>query len=291
MSLLEDPRFESRPGGRFMDRVGPHGRVPSSNKKLCIAATDLRLLIDMLYGLSLRPDCALVKYGTYQRGGMYLGRVFLATDAAAAELCEALKGHPRLLVTLQDDDFFNSFRAVGRIPGKYGVYEDWTEHAARVAEIHTQAFQRPDEAAIVAAVVASEAPTISLIADIDREIVGHILLSPVTLDGRDAPRGLGLAPLGVLPSHQRRGAGQALVHAALERARLLGYAYVVVLGTPDYYARFGFTAASRFGLRSEYSAPDEAFMALELHAGALNGASGLVRYVPALSLAARQPVR
>src|SRR5690348_7315199 len=80
---LQDPRFHLRALGRFMDRTGPLGRdAPYSNKKLCIAATDLRLLADMLYGLSLRPDCAFVKYGTYQRDGMYLGRVFLATDAA-----------------------------------------------------------------------------------------------------------------------------------------------------------------------------------------------------------------
>jgi hypothetical protein len=212
-----------------MERIGPFGRdAKGSNKKLCIVATDLKLLIDMLYGLSLRPDCAVVKYGTHQRGGMYLGRVFLATDAAVAELCGALKGHPRLMVTLQDDDFFNDYRAPERIPGKCGVYEDWPEHAARVAEIHTQAFQRPDEAAIVAAVIASGVPSISLVADIDSELVGHVLLSPVTLEGNDAPRGLGLGPLAVLP------------------------------------------------------APDEAFMAIELHAGALHGASGLVRYVPEL---------
>jgi putative acetyltransferase len=267
-----------------MDRVGPYGREsPGSNKKLCIVATDLRLLVDLLYGLSLRPDCAVVKYGTDQRDGMYLGRVFLATDAAAAELCEALKGHPRIMVSLQDDDFFNAFRAPGRTPGVCGVYEDWTEHAARVAEIHSEAFGRPDEAAIVAAVRDSRVPTISLIADLDSQLVGHVLLSPVTLEGRDDPRGLGLAPLAVLSSHQRRGVGRALVEAALQRARILGYGYVVVLGEPRYYGRFGFVPASRFGLRSVYPAPDEAFMALELRAGALHGAAGLVRYVPALS--------
>jgi putative acetyltransferase len=282
-NATDDPRFTARTGGYFMERVGPHGReAPGSNKKLCIVATDLELLKDTLYGLSLRSDCAVVKYGTDQRGGMYLGRVFLATDQAAGALCEALKGHPRLMVTLQDDDFFNGFRSPGRIAGKVGVYEDGPKHAERVADIHTRAFGQPDEAKIVAAIVASGVPTISLIADLDAELVGHVLLSPVTLEGRDDPRGLGLAPLGVLPSFQRRGVGSALVHAALERARLLGYAYVVVLGEPSYYGRFGFMPASRVGLRCEYPVPDEAFMVLELHAGGLQGATGLVRYVPAL---------
>jgi putative acetyltransferase len=282
---LHDPRFIMRPPGRFMDRIGPYGReAPRSNKKLCIVATDLCLLVDMLYGLSLRPDCAFVKYGTYERDGMYLGRVFLATDAAAAQLCEALKGHARVLVSVQDDDFFNAFRTTPPEPGACGVYEDWPEHASRVAEIHTEAFGRPSEAAIVAAVIASAVPVISLIAEIDRVVVGHVLLSPVTLDDRDDPRGLGLAPLAVMPSHQRRGVGEALVRAALDRARELGYAYVVVLGEPRYYARFGFVPASRFGFRCVYPAPDEAFMALELHSGALNGAKGLVRYQPALAV-------
>jgi putative acetyltransferase len=280
---LDDPRFNTRPLGRFMDRTGPHGREAArSSQKLCIVATDLSLLKDMLYGLSLRADCAFVKYGTYVRDGMYLGRVFLATDAAAAELCEALKGHPRLLVSLQDDNFFNAFRAPQQAPGACIVYEAWPEHAERVAAIHTQAFGQPDEAAIVGAVIASGVPVITLVADVDREIVGHVLLSPVTIEDRDEPRGLGLAPLAVLPSHQRRRIGEQLVHAALERARLFGYAYVVVLGEPRYYTRFGFTPASRFHMRCEYPAPDAAFMAIELHGGVLHRASGLVRYVPAL---------
>jgi putative acetyltransferase len=253
-----------------------------SRKKLCLVATDAKLLIDTLYGLSLRSDCAFVKFATSVRDGMYLGRVYLATDEAAAELCEAFKAHPRLLATLQDDAFFDAFRAPPRASGVCSVYEDWPEHAPQIAAIHTQAFGRPDEAAIVAAIVQSRVPTISLIAELDREIVGHVLLSPVTLEGRDEPRGLGLAPLAVLPSHWRRGIGEQLVHTALERARLFGYDYAVVLGEPRYYARFGFTAASRFGLRCEYEAPDSAFMAIELHGGVLHNARGLVLYAPAL---------
>jgi putative acetyltransferase len=250
--------------------------------KLCLVATDPQLLIDTLYGLSLRSDCAIVKYGTNVRDGMYLGRVYLATDEATAELCAAFKDHARIMASLQDDAFFNKFRAPSAVKGVCGIYEDWPEHAARVASIHTQAFGRTDEASIVAKIIASRTPVISLIAELDREIVGHVLLSPVTVEGRDEPRGLGLAPLGVMPSHWRRGIGEQLVHAGLERARLYGYDFVVVLGEPRYYARFGFTAASRFGLRCEYEAPDSAFMAIELHGGVLHRAPGLVLYAPAL---------
>ena len=144
---------------------------------------------------------------------------------------------------------------------------------------------------MVVAVRKARAATISLLANIRSEdpqrerepIVGHVLLSPVTIDGKDEPRGLGLAPLAVLPAYQRQGIGTRLVEAALRRARLLGYAYVVVLGHPRYYPRFGFVPASRFGLRYEQRALDDAFMALELVPGALNGISGPVRYSPAFS--------
>jgi putative acetyltransferase len=97
--------------------------------------------------------------------------------------------------------------------------------------------------------------------------------------------GLALAPLAVIPAHQRQGVGTRLVEAALRRARLLGYAYIVVLGHPQYYPRFGFVPASRFGLRYARPVPDDAFMALELVPGALEGVSGVVRYLPAFSAA------
>jgi putative acetyltransferase len=97
------------------------------------------------------------------------------------------------------------------------------------------------------------------------------------------PPGLGLAPLAVLPAHQRRGVGARLVEVALKRAKLLGYAYVTVLGQPEYYPRFGFTRASRFGLRYEQQVPDEVFTAQELLPGALDGVTGEVRYLPAFA--------
>jgi putative acetyltransferase len=280
--VLDDPRFTAWPSGRFMERSGPLGRdAARSNKKLCIVATDARLLIDLLYGLSLREDCIHVKYGTVQRDGMYLGRCFLATDQAMAELTEALKGHAHLMVSVQDDDFFNPYRAPQPQPGTPAIYEDWPEHAAQVAAVHTQAFGRADEARMVAAVHASGASNVSLLADLNREIVGHVMLSPVSIEQRTEPPGLGLAPLAVLPAHQHCGVGSQLVHDALRRARLLGYAYAVVLGAPNYYKRFGFVPAARFGLRYEHAVPADVFMALELRAGALRTASGVVRYLPA----------
>jgi hypothetical protein len=106
-----ESEFTSCNGGRFMERFGPVGEGrPHSEEKVCFAATDKTFLVDLLDDLSLRDDCYYVKYSTSDRDGMYLGRCFLRTDDAAGRLCEELKTHPKLLVTIQDDEFFNSFR-------------------------------------------------------------------------------------------------------------------------------------------------------------------------------------
>lgn len=106
-----DARFELTACGSYRFRHGPMERgAPHSKKKVCLVATDERLLVELLHELSQRPDCYYVKYSAFVRDGMRLGRCFLATDEAAATLCRELKGHPRLFVTLQDDDFFAPYR-------------------------------------------------------------------------------------------------------------------------------------------------------------------------------------
>ncbi|MGD8862149.1 MAG: hypothetical protein PVI30_19210, partial [Myxococcales bacterium] len=84
MSHDPESEFTSSHGGNFMERFGPVGRgEPHSEKKVCFAATDPSFLIGLLYQLSLRNDCHYVKYSTSSRDGMFLGRCFLETDAAA----------------------------------------------------------------------------------------------------------------------------------------------------------------------------------------------------------------
>jgi putative acetyltransferase len=276
-------RFTAVNSGKFMERFGPLGRTAAySQKKLCLAATDLECLVEVLYRLSNRPDCYYVKYSTAARDGMYLGRCFLQTEQAVGRLCEALKTHPKLLVCLQDDAFFNGFRE-WPLPGQCHVWIERPEDASAVEAIHIAAFGRPDEARMVTAVRDAGGAAVALVAGVDGCPVGHVLFSPVTIDGRSEPSGLGLAPVAVLPAEQRSGIGSRLIETGLEHARMFGYRYVVVLGHPTYYPRFGFTRASSFGLRCEYPVPDELFMALELQAGCLEGKSGLVRYLPAFA--------
>ena len=137
------------------------------------------------------------------------------------------------------------------------------------------AFGQPAEADLVDALRLAARPYLSLVAVLGREIVGHIAFSPVTIGSEPPSDCIGLAPMGVLPPVQRRGIGSDLVRAGLVECRRTGQSVVVVLGHPAYYPRFGFTPASRAGLRCEYPVPDEHFMVLELLPGASQSGVGL----------------
>jgi putative acetyltransferase len=149
---------------------------------------------------------------------------------------------------------------------------------AGIRDVALAAFETAVEADLVDALRAQAALLISLVADDSGVIVGHVAFSPVTLSGRPELKIMGLAPMAVVPSRQREGIGSALVRAGLDACRQLGFRAVVVLGHARYYPRFGFGPASRLGLVSEYDVPDDVFMVFELEPGALNGASGTIRY-------------
>jgi putative acetyltransferase len=146
-----------------------------------------------------------------------------------------------------------------------------------ITRIHRASFPGPDEARLVENLYKNQKAIISILAEQNREVIGHSLFSPVHLS--DAPaglRGLGLAPVAVLPSYQRMGAGTGMIQLGLKMAHLRGFDYVVVLGDPAYYRRFGFATASQRGLQNEYGV-DAEFMVIEFRKGAL-AAGGLVRY-------------
>ena len=150
-----------------------------------------------------------------------------------------------------------------------------------IRRVHAAAFGRADEADLALALLAREPRCISWVACRGSEVVGHVLLSPVSVEGRAfEPPPFGLGPIGVLPDEQRSGAGSALARAGLDACRAAGAPFAVVLGHPSYYPRFGFAPAARFGLRFGDSPASDAFMALELAPGALAGVTGRVRYAP-----------
>jgi predicted N-acetyltransferase YhbS len=121
-------------------------------------------------------------------------------------------------------------------------------------------------------------PLLSLIAESDNQIVGHILFTKVKIEGIITKESLALAPLSVLPKMQRRGIGTRLLKYGLQKAKEIGFESVIVLGHPEYYKKFGFMSASRWNIKCPFEVPDEVFMALELKENALNNAAGVVRY-------------
>ncbi len=149
-----------------------------------------------------------------------------------------------------------------------------------VREVIIAAFESPAEADLVEQLREHARPLISLVASIDDSIVGHILFSPVTLEGHPEFNAMGLAPMAVVPSFQRQGIGSNLVMRGLEAVRQLNAHAVVVLGHPEYYPRFGFKPASHHGIRSTYDVPDGAFMILELQSGAIKDSDGTIHYHP-----------
>ena len=128
--------------------------------------------------------------------------------------------------------------------------------AAAIRAVHCAAFPTSAEADLVEALARDGDAVISLIAERDTAIVGHILLSRMAVSGDGHPyRGLGLAPVAVLPGAQRNGIGSALIRAALGRAVETGEALVFVLGDPVYYRRFGFSVQSATPFASPYAGP------------------------------------
>lgn len=161
-----------------------------------------------------------------------------------------------------------------------------TERADDFAAVHAinaSAFATPSEASLVDALRAEARPIVSLVAENEGTVVGHILFSPVTLSGHAGLKIMGLAPKAVAPEHQRKGIGSELVRAGLEQCKKSGFDAVVVLGHPEYYPHFGFSPSSRFGIDSEYGVPENTFLVLELRPDTLSGKSGRVKYHHAFS--------
>lgn len=150
-----------------------------------------------------------------------------------------------------------------------------------IREVNLQAFETETEANLVDALRNTGVELISLVAEENGEVIGHILFSPVTLS--EDLRIMGLAPMAVLPNWQSRGVGSKLVNAGLQACKKAGYDAVVVLGHADYYPRFGFTPAVNFGIRSEFDVPAEVFLVKELRKGALKGITGTVKYYQAFN--------
>jgi predicted N-acetyltransferase YhbS len=122
-------------------------------------------------------------------------------------------------------------------------------------------------------------PELSLVAKIDNQVIGHVLLSRIKINSENkSTESLALAPVSVLPELQQKGVGKLLINTVLQMATDLDFKSVIVLGHPEYYSKFGFKPASLWGIKAPFNVPDEVFMALELSDQALNKQSGTVEY-------------
>jgi len=154
---------------------------------------------------------------------------------------------------------------------------------AMIRHVNEAAFGGSEEADLVEALRTAGGVLLSVVAESDGLIVGHILFSRMWIDTAAGPiDAVALAPMAVLPECQRREIGGRLIRHGLTALRGLGERIVIVVGHAEYYPRFGFSRAQAGSLEGPFSR--ESFMALELSPGALEGVRGRVRYPPAFGL-------
>lgn len=163
--------------------------------------------------------------------------------------------------------------------------EDYTSVIELTAKaFESMSFSDGDEDELVERL--RKAPTfisdLSLVAELDGQVVGHILFSPLVIDnGQQQFQSLVLGPVSVLPEYQKRGIGGQLIRAGHQKAKELGFQSVILIGHPEYYPRFEYKPASTLGIKTHYELPsDDVFMAVELTEGALSNVSGMVVFPP-----------
>lgn len=158
---------------------------------------------------------------------------------------------------------------------------------SRVYDVVKKAFENAEECdgqeqELVTALRTSDnfVPQLSLVAEVDGEIVGHIMFTKIRI-GNNVE--LALAPLAVIPEYQRQGIGMALIQEGHQRAKAQGYRYSVVLGSEHYYPKAGYVPATKFGIRPSFEVPEQNYMAINLF-GENTLLNGVVEYAKEFGL-------
>ena len=160
------------------------------------------------------------------------------------------------------------------------IRQEKPEDVIDISALNELAFGQPQEAKIIDKLRNNCGNLLSLVAIENGKIVGHILFSPAEIEGpRGVIKGMGLAPMAVLPEMQRQGIGTQLVKKGIEELRRFQCPFIIVLGHPEYYPRFGFERALLYGVKSQWEGiPDDVFMILWLDTSKAGQVSGLAKY-------------
>ena len=162
----------------------------------------------------------------------------------------------------------------------FDIVSERTEDIEGIYHVNTAAFDG-SEANVVDELRKNCTSFISFVAIIKNCVVGHILFTPARIVQNEGwtISGMGLAPLAVLPEYQGLGIGSALCMEGLKFLEKTGYPFVIVLGHPEYYPRFGFVPASNYGITCAYQdVPEEAFMIRIYDSLAMKGVTGVAYY-------------
>ena len=155
------------------------------------------------------------------------------------------------------------------------IREEHPSDVAFIRDLNKRAFEQDQEGNIVDALRSNGAALLSMVATLNGRVVGHIMYSPLVVGELT---GAALGPMAVLPEHQRQGIGTKLDEAGNRRLKDDGCPFIIVVGHPNYYPRFGFVPANTHGIECEWEVPTDAFMLLVLNQSKLQGVAGLAKY-------------
>ena len=149
-----------------------------------------------------------------------------------------------------------------------------------IKKINDKAFGQPQEGIVIDKIRESDSPVLSLVAEIDNTIVGHIFYSASEIEcNNEIIAGMGLAPMAVLPEYQKQGIGKRLINESINILKKKAVPFIIVLGHENYYPKFGFEVASKYGIKCQWDGvPDEAFMIMILDKGKMSNIHGIAKY-------------
>ncbi len=149
-----------------------------------------------------------------------------------------------------------------------------------IKKINDRAFGQTQEGHVIGKIRASGTPVLSLVAEIDNTTVGHIFYSTSEIKCNNKRiTGMGLAPMVVLPKYQKQGIGKRLINESLNLLKKRSVPFIIVLGHEDYYPKFGFEKASKYGITCQWDGvPDEAFMIMILDKEKMADIHGVAKY-------------